>query len=176
MCGANRFILNILVVGPSLTVVAAGPISGAGGAVQRASGTAGVMTLLPCLTYAPDLGTYSKWWMEEMAGTHADDLENECELYLDAFKRTTIDFPGIVSPPLPATGGLLFLKVLLGNQVCTVHFVGRFSFVLGRSTASHNRIFGILGEKVVGSLPPIAMVLAVGLVPWIYLEMQVNLM
>ena len=50
----------------------------------------------------------------------------------------------------------------------------RFSCRLGRLTAAHNCIFGLLGEKVGVSLPPIAMVPEARLVLWIQLETQVK--
>ena len=78
---------------------------------------------------------------------------------------TTIDYMGIVSYLIAAADSLLFLKVLLGNQVCIVHLVGRLSCGIGRPTASHNRIFGILREKAGKYLYPIVMVRATGLVP-----------
>ena len=39
---------------------------------------------------------------------------------------------------------------------------------------SHNRNFGMMGDKIGGSLPPIAIMPVTGLVPWIQLETQVK--
>ena len=102
-------------------------------------------------------------------------MENECEVYLDAFTGTTIDFSGIILSLLLAADGLVFLTVLQGNQVCIVHSVGRFSCRLGRPTAACSCICGLLEEKLGGSLPQIVLVTAAGLVQCIQLETQINL-
>jgi hypothetical protein len=97
-------------------------------------------------------------------------MAKECESYLDAFSQTPVDFNALVSSLLTTADGMVFLTVLTGNQVVPVHSIGKFSCGLGRQTLSHNRIFGLLGEKVGESLPPIAMVPAAGLVPWFQME------
>ena len=43
--------------------------------VQRPSGGAGVVPLPPWMPYAPNLVTCTQWWLVEMAGTAAADLE-----------------------------------------------------------------------------------------------------
>ena len=115
-------------------------------------------------------------WLTETVGVDAAELAKECEVYLAAFTGTTVDYPGIISSLLSAADGLVFLTVLQGNQVCIVHSVGRFSCGLGRPTAAHNCIFGLMVEKVGGSLPPIAMVPTAWLVQWIQLETQIKMM
>jgi hypothetical protein len=108
--------------------------------------------------------------MSETAGTSALEMSKECETYLDAFTGNPVDYPAIVSSLLATADGMVFLTVLTGDQVCPVHSLGKFSCGLGKHTPLHNRIFGLLGEKVGESLPPIAMVPAAGLVPWFQLE------
>jgi hypothetical protein len=97
-------------------------------------------------------------------------MAKECETYLEAFLDHPVDYNALISLLLTTADGMVFLTVLTGNQVVPVHSIGRFSCGLGKQTLSHNRIFGLLGEKVGESLPPIAMVPAAGLVPWFQLE------
>ena len=94
----------------------------------------------------------------------------ECETYIETFSGTPVDYNAIVTLLLAAADGMVFLTVLAGNQVCPMHSLNRFSCGLGKHTPSHNRIFGLLGEKVGEQLPPVAMVPAGGLAPWFQLE------
>ena len=95
-------------------------------------------------------------------GADASDMEKECEVYLTAFTGTTVDYPAIVSYLRTVADGLVFMKVLLGNQVLIMNLVGRFSCGMGRPAADHNSIFRLLVEKLICYLPPIVMVPAVG--------------
>ena len=144
--------------------------------VQHTAGAAGLAPLPSRLPYVADSGKYTQWWLTETVGLDAAELAKECEVYLIALTGTTADYPGIISSLLSAADRIVFLKVLQGNQVCIGQSVGRFSCGLGRPTAAHNRIFGLMGEKVGGSLPPIAMVPTAGLVQWIQLETQIKTM
>ena len=65
---------------------------------------------------------------------------------------------------------MVLLTVLAGDQVCMVHLIRIFNCGLGNHTPSHNHILRILGENVGDQLPPIAMVLVAGLVPWFQTE------
>ena len=102
-----------------------------------------------------------------MAVTDTVDLEKDRELYLTDLTGTTVDYTGIVLPIFATADGLVFLTVFPGKQLCIVHSVRRFNCGLVRPIADHNCIFGILGEKLGGSLPPIYMVPVTGLVPCI---------
>jgi hypothetical protein len=106
-----------------------------------------------------------------VSGTSAAEPAAECETYLDAFNGTPVDYNAIVlTSLLAASDGMVFLTVLARNEVCPVHSIGRFTCRLGKHTPLHNRIFGLLGEKVEESLPPVAMVPAGGLAPWLQIE------
>ena len=65
---AARFMLDLPDARP-------GPTAGAGGAVQRAAGAARMVPFPPWLTYAPEPGTYTQWWLAETAGAGAADME-----------------------------------------------------------------------------------------------------
>jgi hypothetical protein len=147
-----------------------GPVPGVQEDQQQAANGAGAVPTPPRLPYAPDPGTYTQLWMSESAGTSAAELAKECEAYVDVFTGNPVDYNTIVTSLLATADGLVFLTVLTGNLVCPVHSLGRFSCGLGRHTPSHNRIFGLLGEKIGESLPPVAMVPAAGLAPWFQLE------
>ena len=96
-------------------------------------------------------------------------------MYLAAFTGNIVYYPVIFLSILSVVDVLLFLMFLQRNQVCIVHSLDRFSCGLGRPKSARNRILGLLGDKVGGSLPPILMVPASGLVQWIQLETQINL-
>ena len=103
--------------GPGPTAGDAGPAAGSGGAVKRAAGAAGVAPLPPRIPYAHDPGTYTQWWMAEMAVANTTDMSKECEVYLVAFTGTTVEYPGIDLSLLVAADVLVFVTVILGNQV-----------------------------------------------------------
>jgi hypothetical protein len=54
--------------------------------------------------------------------------------------------------------------------VVLVHSLGLFSSGLGSPTLAHNRIFGLVGERVGSDLPPIVMAPSPGLVPWLKIQ------
>ena len=59
-------------------------------------------------------------------------MAKECEAHLDAFTGNPVDYPVIVVSILATADGMVFLKVIAGNQVCPVHSVGRFRCGLGK--------------------------------------------
>ena len=63
-----------------------------------------------------------------------------------------------------------FLTVLSGDQVCTLHSIGRFRCDIGKHTPAHNHIFWLLGGNVGDKLPPIVILPEAGLVPWLQPE------
>ena len=144
--------------------------------VQHTAGAAGLAPLPSRLPYVADLGKYTQWWLTDTVGVDAAEVAKECEVYLVALTGTTADYPGIISSLLSAADRTVFLKVLQGNQMYIGQSVGSFSCGLGRPTASHNRFFGIIGEKVGGSLRPIAMVPTTGLIQWIQLKTKIKTM
>jgi hypothetical protein len=169
--GSVRFALEDPETRADPTVpVTTGPGAEALGTGAQAADAAGAVPPPPWLPYAPGPGTYTQLWMSKTAGTSALEMSKECETYLDAFTGNPVDYPAIVSSLLATADGMVFLTVLTGDQLCPVHSLGKFSCGLGKHTPSHNRIFGLLGEKAGESLPPIAMVPAAGLVPWFQLE------
>ncbi len=64
---------------------------------------------------------YTQLWLSESTGTSAADMATECEMYLDAFKGTPVDYNDIITSLLATSKGMIFLTVLTGNQVCPVH-------------------------------------------------------
>jgi hypothetical protein len=67
-----------------------------------------------------------------------------------------------------------FLTVVSGDMVTVVQSLGQFSGGLSRQLLSHNRIFGLIGEKVGGELPPMVMAPVSGITPWLQI-MEVRL-
>jgi hypothetical protein len=88
------------------------------------------------------------------------------ESYIDTYSERAPDYAAIQMTILNSSDRMGFLTVLAGNQVVLVHSLGLFSSGIGRSTPAHNRILGLLGEKVGTDLPPIVMVPTAGLTPW----------
>ena len=80
------------------------------------------------------------------------------------------DYTAIQMTILNSADWMGFLTVLSGNQVVLVHLLGLFSSCLGRRTTTHNRMFGLVGERIGTELPPIVMVPSPGLVPWIRVQ------
>jgi hypothetical protein len=95
-----------------------------------------------------------------------DDMESYIETYTDA----SPDYNATQKTILNSSDWMGFLTVLAGNQVVLVHSLGLFSSGLGQPTPAHNRVFGLLGEKVGTNLPPIVMVPSAGLVPWLKVQ------
>jgi hypothetical protein len=62
---------------------------------------------------------------------------------------------------------MAFLTVVSGDMVTLVQSLGRFSGGLGRQLLSHNQIFGLMGEKVGGELPPMVMAPMSTIAPWL---------
>jgi hypothetical protein len=140
-------------------------------AQQHASDVAGPVPAPPRLTYSPGPGTYTaQLWLSETAGTSAAEMAADCETYMAAFGGNPVDYNTIVTSLLAASEGMVFLTVLTGDLVCPVHWLGIFSCGLGKHTPAHNRVFGLLGEKIGDALPPAAMVPAAGLAPWFQIK------
>jgi hypothetical protein len=172
MVGTARFVLDAPDQGadPTAPVVTIGTTPRDPGPPPQETDGAGPVPTPPRLPYAPDPGTYTQLWLSESAGTSAAEMAAEYETYLEAFSGIPVDYSTIVTSLLAASDGMVFLTLLSGNQVCPVHSLGRFSCGLGKHTPSHNRIFGLLGEKIGEALPPVAMVPAAGLAPWFQIE------
>ena len=98
-----------------------GPTAGPGGAVQHTASAYMGVPLPPRLTYAPNPGRYTQWWLAWTKGAGAAKLGKECKEYLAAFLGTTVDYLGVVLYLLAVAEDLVLLKVLLGNQVCILH-------------------------------------------------------
>jgi hypothetical protein len=124
----------------------------------------------PRLPFAPDPGSYTQLWTSQSATTSAEEMKNEMEAYVDIYAETNPDYAAIQVTILNSSDWVGFITVLPGNQVVLVHSLGLFSSGLGRPTPAHNRIFGLLGEKVGIGLPPIVMVPSAGLVPWLKVQ------
>jgi hypothetical protein len=108
---------------------------------------------------APDPGTYTHLWMSQTSTTTREDIKGELSSYLDAYSGSgTPDYSAIQATILTSGNWYGFLTVLLDHQVCLVHLLGKHSSGLGRPASAHNRIFGLLGEKVEDQLPPLVMV------------------
>jgi hypothetical protein len=97
-------------------------------------------------------------------------MKDEVEAYIGAYTDGNPDYGAIQMALLNSTEWMGFLTILAGNQVVLVHSLGFFSGGLGRPTPAHNRIFGLLGEKIGTELPPIVMAPSPGLVPWIKVQ------
>jgi hypothetical protein len=124
----------------------------------------------PRLPFAPDPGTYTQLWTSQAATTTASDMKEDMESYMGIYNNGNPDYGAIQTTILNSSDWIGFLTVLAGNQVVLVHSLGLFSSGLGRPTPAHNRMFGLLGEKVGSDLPPIVMVPSAGLVPWIKVQ------
>jgi hypothetical protein len=91
------------------------------------------------------------------------------ESYLSVFAVNAPAYATIEMSILASSEFLAFLTVMSGDNVTVVHSAGRFSGGLGRQLLSHNRIFGLIGEKVGGELPPMVMAPALGIAPWLHI-------
>jgi hypothetical protein len=124
---------------------------------QAVDGAGAVIPAPPRLPYAPDPGSYTQLWMAQSAETSAEELRQEMENYVQLYTDPNPDYTAIQVSILNSTEWAGFLTVLASNQVVLVHSVGLYSSGLGQRTPAHNRIFGLIGEKVGGELPPIIM-------------------
>ncbi len=121
----------------------------------------------PRLPFAPDPGSFTQLWTSQSATTTTEEMKNDMESYLEAYTSPNPDYAAIQTNILNSSDWMGFLTVLSGNQVVLVHSLGLFSVGLGRPTPAHNRMFGLLGEKVGTGPPPIVMAPSAGLAPWI---------
>jgi hypothetical protein len=124
----------------------------------------------PRLPFALDSGSFTQLWTSQPATTTAKEMKVDMESYIEAYTSINPDYPAIQTNILNASDWMDFLTVLAGNQVVLIHSLGLFSVGLGRPTPAHNRMFGLLGEKVGTGLPPIVMAPEAGLVPWISIQ------
>ena len=134
------------------------------------AGAARVLPTTPRLPYDPNPVTYTHIWVAKRSGTGATELPKECDSYCDAFTGNPVEYVDIITPLLATSNGMVFLKLLVGDQVYTLHLIGRFIYGIVKHTPAHNRIFGILVENVGDQLPPIYMVPEAGLVSWFQME------
>jgi hypothetical protein len=128
----------------------------------------------PRLPYAPDPGSYTQLWTSQAACTTAEEMKDDMESYLVPYTDAAPDYNAIQVTILNSADWMGFLTVLSDDQVVLVHSLGLFSSGLGRQTAAHNRIFGLLGEKVGNELPPMVMAPMAGLVPWLRVQEQLE--
>ena len=135
---------------------------------QTAAGA--TVPVTPQLLFASDPGSYTQLWTSQSSATTAQEMRDDMESYLVAFAEANPDYPTISTAILNSSDWMGFLTVLPNNQVVLVHSLGLFSSGLGRATPAHNRIFGLIGERVGTGLPPIVMVPSAGLVPWIKIQ------
>jgi hypothetical protein len=125
----------------------------------------------PLVPYAPGPGTYTHLWMSQTSTMTREDIKEELSSYLDAYSGSgTPDYSAIQATILTSGDWYGFLTVLPDHQVCLVHSLGKHSSGLGRPASAHNRIFGLLGEKVEDQLPPLVMVPSAGLLPWLKIQ------
>jgi hypothetical protein len=100
------------------------------------------------MPYAPNPGTYTQLWTSQSATSTAAELAEDMESYINTYLEAAPNYAAIQTTILNSLDWMGFLTVLAGNQVVLVHSLGLFSSGLGRPTPAHNRIFGLLGEKV----------------------------
>jgi hypothetical protein len=160
------------------------PAEGRGAATQDDDGhpgnettadPAGALELAPPrLPYAPDPGSYTQLWTSQSARTTAEEMKDDMESYLVPYTYATPDYAAVQVTILNSVDWMGFLTVLSDDQVVLVHSLGLFSSGLGRQTAAHNRIFGLIGEKVGNELPPMVMAPVAGLVPWLKVQEQLE--
>jgi hypothetical protein len=101
-------------------------------------------------------------------------MVEDVESYVSVFAANTPDYAAIETSVLASSEFMAFLTVVSGDVVTVVQSFGRFSGGLGRQILSHNRVFGLIGEKVGGELPPMVMAPMAGIAPWMQI-MQVNI-
>jgi hypothetical protein len=97
-------------------------------------------------------------------------MKYEMEVYRETYTGAAPDYPGIQTTIVNSSDWMGFLTVLSGNQVVIVHSLGLFSSGLGSPTRAHNRIFGLVGERVGSDMPPNVMAPSPGLVPWLKIQ------
>ncbi len=129
---------------------------------QQNAGGAPAPSQLP---YAPDPGTYTQLWMSQSSTTSDQEWVEDVGSYLSVFAVHAPDYETIQTSILASSEFMAFLTVVSGDMVTLVQLLGRFSGGLGRQLLSHNQIFGLMGEKVGGELPPMVMAPMAGLAP-----------
>ena len=144
------------------------------GASQEAgpwdAGTAVVVLTPPHMMYVPDPVTFTQIWVAKTASMGAAEFSKESDLYCDGLMENLVEYVTIITFPWATAKFMLLLRVLSGDQLCRVHLIGRFRCGIRKHTPPHNRIFGLLGGKLVYQLPPISMVPEACLVPWFQTE------
>jgi hypothetical protein len=121
----------------------------------------------PRLPYAPDPGTYTQLWMSQSSTTTGAEMVADVDSYLSVFAVNAPAYSTIQMSVLASSEFMAFLTVVSGDMVTVVQSLGRFSGGLGRQLLSHNRVFGLIGEKVGGELPPKVMAPMAGITPWL---------
>jgi hypothetical protein len=93
----------------------------------------------------------------------------DVESYLSVFSVDAPAYSTIQMSILASSEFMAFLTVVSGDMVTVVQSLGRFSGGLGRQLLSHNRVFGLIGEKIGGELPPMVMAPMAGITPWLHI-------
>jgi hypothetical protein len=133
-------------------------------------GVEAAVSAAPRLPFAPGPGSFTQLWTSQSATTTAEEMKVDMESHIEAYSSINPDYPAIQTNILNSSDWIGFLTVIAGSQVVLVHSLGLFSVGLGRPTPAHNRMFGLLGEKVGTGLPPIVMALEGGLASWISIQ------
>jgi hypothetical protein len=92
----------------------------------------------------------------------AEDVESYLAvLAVDALEYATIE--------MSSSEFMAFLTVVSRDMFTLVQSFNRFSGGLGRQLLSHNRISGLIGEKVGRELPQMVMAPSLGIAPWLHI-------
>jgi hypothetical protein len=93
-------------------------------------------------------------WMSQVSTMIREDIKEQLSSYLDAYTGSGMpDYASIQATVLSLGNWYGFQMVLLENQVCLIHLLGKHSSGLGWPTPVYNSIFGHLGKKVGDQLP-----------------------
>jgi hypothetical protein len=123
----------------------------------------------PQLPYAPDPGTYTQLWMSQSSTTTGAEMVADVDSYLSVFAVNAPAYSTIQMSVLASSEFMAFLTVVSGDMVTIGQSLGRFSGGLGQQLLSHNRVFGLIGEKIGGELPPMVMAPMAGITPWLHI-------
>jgi hypothetical protein len=111
--------------------------------------------------------------MSQSSTTSGVEMAEDVESYLSVFAVDSPAYDSIQMSVLASSEFMAFLTVVSGDRVTVVHSLGRFSGGLGKQLLSHQRIFGLIGEKVGGELPPMVMAPMLGIAPFLQIK-EVN--
>jgi hypothetical protein len=105
--------------------------------------------------------------MSQASTTSGAEMVKDVESYLSVFAVDAPAYRSIQMWVLASSNFMSFLTVVSGDMITVVQSLGRSSGGLGRQLLSHNQIFGLIGEKVSGELPPMVMAPMLGIAPWL---------